>query len=55
MGTPDANGKAPRFTGVARLTVTAGDPDTDTDEADVQLEVSLSDVRDASGLCRLHR
>ena len=50
VGTPDANRKAPGFTGHARFSVAAGDPGTSADEADVQLEVSLGDVREAGAL-----
>ena len=49
MGTPDANGKAPEFTGHARFVGgRRRSGDDATDEADVQLEVALGDVREAT-------
>ena len=45
VGTPDANGEAPGFTGSARLSVIVGNPQTPADEADVRLTISLRDVR----------
>jgi glucose/arabinose dehydrogenase/PKD repeat protein len=44
-GTPDANGEAANMVGSVRLGVLAGDPSTPADEADVKLDVTLSDVR----------
>ena len=45
VGTPDANGAAPFFTGGLRYVVMPGNPATPVDEADVKLEASLSDIR----------
>ena len=45
VGTPDANGNAPRSVGSMRLGVFAGNPSTPADEADVNLGFSLTDVR----------
>jgi hypothetical protein len=45
VGTPDANGSLANSTGALRLDVNAGDPSTPTDEADVGVSISLTDVR----------
>ncbi|MGH2979624.1 MAG: PKD domain-containing protein, partial [Solirubrobacterales bacterium] len=45
-GTPDTNGEAANMVGHVRLAVRPGDPATTADEADVNLEVALSDVRE---------
>jgi hypothetical protein len=45
VGTPDANGSTANFSGSVRFGVVAGDPATDSDEADVNLAVSLTDIR----------
>ena len=45
VGTPDFNGAAAGFTGVARLDVVVGDPGTPADEADVLVATSLTDIR----------
>jgi hypothetical protein len=41
----DANGEVPRMVGFARLGVVVGNPSTPADEADVTLQLRLSDVR----------
>jgi hypothetical protein len=45
IGSPDANGFVANFSGSVRFIVVAGDPATESDEADVKLVVSLSDIR----------
>ena len=50
MGAPDANGKVARSIGFAHFTVAPGNPETGADEADVRIEFSLSDVRQAGDL-----
>ncbi len=45
FGTPDANGHPARSTGYVRLTTVTGSPSTDEDEADVRIELHLTDVR----------
>jgi hypothetical protein len=50
VGTPDSNGKAAQFSGSVRLDVQVGDPDPATDDADVAVAISLSDVRRRSDL-----
>ena len=47
IGTPDANGSAAAFAGYATFEVLNGNPATTDDEADVRLQVALSDVRNA--------
>ena len=49
-GTPDANGRGANFVGRIRLAVRPGDPGTPDDEADVNLVVAFSDVREAPTL-----
>ena len=46
VGTPDANGFPARSTGSARFTVLRGEPTTPANEADVRIEVSITDVLD---------
>ncbi len=55
VGTPDANGRGANSIGAVRLATIVGNPSTPEDEADVQVEVSITDVREAAGLGRLHR
>jgi TolB protein len=45
VGTPDANGVPAKFAGAARLDVRVGNPATAADEADVEMNVTLNDVR----------
>ncbi len=45
VGTADANGKPTKSMGYVRYSTRVGDPGTSTDEADVLLAVSLTDVR----------
>jgi Tol biopolymer transport system component len=45
MGSPDWNGAAAKFIGSVRLDVHPGDPRTPTDEADVGIRVSTTDIR----------
>jgi hypothetical protein len=50
VGTPDANGIAADSIGSARLTVLPGNPATQQDEADVRIQLSISNVRWAGSL-----
>ena len=50
VGTPDTNTKPARFTGTVRYGVQVGNPTTPADEADVLVDVSLTDVRNQSDL-----
>ena len=50
VGSPDANGKVASSVGSVRMAVVVGDPGTPADEADVRLDVSITDVRRASDL-----
>jgi len=50
VGTPDANGQPANSIGSARLAAVAGDPGTTADEADVGLNLSISDVRNKGSL-----
>jgi plastocyanin len=50
VGTPDANGPAANSIGSVRLSALPGDAATGTDEADFQIVVSITDVRNKSGL-----
>ena len=50
VGTPDANGKGANSVGGVKFKTVVGNPNTGADEADVQLNVSLTDVRVAAGL-----
>ena len=45
VGTPDANGKVVQSIGFVRLVVRPGDPDTAANEADVDVQVRITDVR----------
>jgi sugar lactone lactonase YvrE len=49
-GTPDANGAAANMVGSVRLRVVNGDSSTAGDEADVQLAVDVTDVRNPADL-----
>ena len=49
-GTPDANGQAANFVGSARYVALTGNPSTPADEADVNIAVSLTDVRQQGSL-----
>jgi hypothetical protein len=49
VGTPDANSAAVSFLGSAILKAVPGAPATETDEADVKVSVSLTDIRCAAG------
>jgi len=50
VGTPDSNGQAPNSSGFVLLGVIVGDPVTPQNEADVQVSVSITDVRLRSDL-----
>jgi hypothetical protein len=50
LGTPDANGKPLRANAFAVVHAVAGNPSTPADEADVKLQVSITDVRVAADL-----
>jgi dipeptidyl aminopeptidase/acylaminoacyl peptidase len=50
IGTPDANGRVARSVGWATLRAVKGNPSTAADEADVRLQLSVSDVRKRSDL-----
>jgi dipeptidyl aminopeptidase/acylaminoacyl peptidase len=50
VGTPDANGLPALSMGFMKAEVMVGNPATQTDEADVQLSLSLTDVRDIADL-----
>ena len=50
VGTPDANGLMAASNGSLRAAVLVGNPATQTDEADVRLTLSLTDVRLAADL-----
>jgi hypothetical protein len=50
VGTPDANGQGANAIAWLEMRVLVGDPDTPADEADVNLEVSSTDVRVTPGL-----
>ena len=45
VGTPDANGQAVQSLGAVRLAVVPGDPISPADEADVNAQLSVTDVR----------
>jgi hypothetical protein len=45
VGTADSNGQPSKFIGSVRFEVLLGDPGTAADEADVALEVTITDVR----------
>ncbi|MGH2978690.1 MAG: hypothetical protein ACRDLQ_03515, partial [Solirubrobacterales bacterium] len=50
VGTAAANGQAPNSVGHVRVRVVVGDPSTSADEADLALEISITDVREAGTL-----
>ena len=50
VGTPDVNSQPPKMSGYHRMSVDPGIPTTPADEADISLEVSVSDVRNKSNL-----
>jgi Tol biopolymer transport system component len=50
LGTPDANGVGAKSVGAAIATAKGGNPSTPADEADVRLNVNVTDVRSAGGL-----
>jgi hypothetical protein len=50
VGTFDANGQSAKSTAGVILTTMLGDPNSSTDEADVHLQATVTDVRLASGL-----
>ena len=50
VGTPDANSQAANSVGNVRYGVVPGNPATPENEADVQVTVSMTDVRNKSGL-----
>ena len=51
VGTPDANGQPAASVGYLRLVTLTGDPGTPaTDEADVAVSLSITDVRESAGL-----
>jgi hypothetical protein len=50
IGTPDANGSGVNFTGSVTFTTITGDSSTATDEADVRIGVTLSDIRNKPSL-----
>ena len=45
VGTPDANGRLVQSLGFVRLAVLPGDPLTSANEADVTMQLSITDVR----------
>ena len=51
VGTPEVNGKTANFTGFAKLKGIPGNPATPTiDEADLQIQVKINDVRNKTDL-----
>ena len=50
VGTPDSNNRPAKSIGAVTYTTIVGNPSTQADEADVRLEVSLTDVRRKSDL-----
>jgi hypothetical protein len=50
VGTPDANNRSANSIGSARFAVLRGNPATPADEADVRVQVSITDVRRSSDL-----
>lgn len=50
VGTPDANAQPAKSSGSVTLTAVVGNPATQADEADVQIQAKLSDVRRADDL-----
>jgi uncharacterized repeat protein (TIGR01451 family) len=45
VGTPDANGQAAKSAGFARIAAKIGDPATTANEADIRIEMEMTDVR----------
>ncbi len=45
VGTPDSNGRTANATGSVRMATIVGIPQTQTDEADVSLQLQMTDVR----------
>jgi hypothetical protein len=50
IGSPDANGAKANFTGVVHFTAIGGNASTETDEADVRVQVTLNDIRNKPSL-----
>jgi hypothetical protein len=50
IGSPDANGAQANFQGSARFTAIPGNPSTDANEADVGIQLNLTDVRNNPSL-----
>ena len=50
VGTPDANGAPAKSEGFVKAEVIVGNPGTPADEADARFQVSLTDVRNKTGL-----
>jgi glucose/arabinose dehydrogenase len=50
VGTPDANGSQANSAGAVIVSAVLGNPSTPADEADLQLDASLTDVRNRIGL-----
>jgi hypothetical protein len=50
VGTPDSNNTGANFTGVVLFTTITGNPSTEADEADVRIQVALTDVRNRPSL-----
>src|SRR6185312_10487640 len=50
VGTPDANGEQANSLGSVLLRTVVGDPNTAANEADVNMAISLGDVRDQGTL-----
>ena len=50
VGSPDANGQPAKASGSVRMTTIVGIPQTQTDEADVSLQLQMTDVRRAGDL-----
>ena len=50
IGSPDANGSQANFNGSARFTTIVGNSSTETNEADVRIQVDLTDIRNKPSL-----
>jgi hypothetical protein len=50
VGTLDSNGATTKFSGFVKLNAVPGNSGTSTDEADVKIDVSATDVRNTGGL-----
>jgi hypothetical protein len=50
IGSPDANGAKANFSGSVQFTTIAGNSSTDADEADVRIQVALTDIRNYPSL-----